>query len=40
MTDAKPRRFGFLMYPKYEELDLIGPWELATMWRDYATGPE
>lgn len=40
MTDAKPRRFGFLMYPKYEELDLIGPWEMATMWRDYAKGPE
>ena len=36
MTD---RRFGFLMYPKYEELDLIGPWEMATMWRDYAKGP-
>ena len=34
------RRFGFLMYPKYEELDLIGPWEMATMWREYANGPE
>lgn len=33
-------RFGFLCYPKYEELDLIGPWEMATMWRDYAGGPE
>ena len=33
-------RFGFLMYHKYEELDLIGPWEMATMWRDYARGPE
>lgn len=37
---ARPRRFGFLMYHKYEELDLIGPWEMATMWRDYAKGPE
>lgn len=36
---ADARRFGFLMYPKYEELDLIGPWEMATMWRDYAKGP-
>lgn len=36
---TQPRRFGFLMYPKYEELDLIGPWEMATMWRDYAKGP-
>lgn len=33
-------RFGFLMYPAFEELDLIGPWEMATMWRDYAKGPE
>jgi transcriptional regulator GlxA family with amidase domain len=39
MADAT-RRFGFLMYPRYEELDLIGPWEMATMWRDYAKGPE
>lgn len=38
-TDGE-RRFGFLMYPKYEELDLIGPWEMATMWRDYAKGPQ
>ncbi|MDX2158965.1 MAG: DJ-1/PfpI family protein [Hyphomicrobiaceae bacterium] len=38
MTD-RTRRFGFLMYPLYEELDLIGPWEMATMWRDYAGGP-
>lgn len=33
-------RFGFLMYPGYEELDLIGPWEIATMWQTYANGPE
>ncbi len=34
------RRFAFLMFDRYEELDLIGPWEMATMWRDYAGGPE
>jgi transcriptional regulator GlxA family with amidase domain len=34
------RRFAFLMFHEYEELDLIGPWEMATMWRDYAGGPE
>lgn len=34
------RRFGFLAYPGVEELDLVGPWEMATMWRDYASGPE
>jgi len=34
------RRFAFLMFHEFEELDLIGPWEMATMWRDYAGGPE
>ncbi|WP_417519573.1 DJ-1/PfpI family protein [Minwuia sp.] len=38
MSDT--RRFAFLMFHEYEELDLIGPWEMATMWRDYADGPE
>lgn len=33
-------RFGFLIFPGVEELDLIGPWEMATMWRAYANGPE
>lgn len=33
-------RFGFLMYPGYEELDMIGPWELATFWKTYAAGPD
>jgi len=31
--------FGFLMYPGFEELDLVGPWEMATMWHAYAAGP-
>ena len=22
--------FGFLMFPGFEELDLVGPWEMAT----------
>ncbi|MFC2967735.1 DJ-1/PfpI family protein [Acidimangrovimonas pyrenivorans] len=34
------RRIGFLAFPGVEELDLVGPWEMATMWRDYAAGPE
>jgi transcriptional regulator GlxA family with amidase domain len=33
------RVFGFLMFPEFEELDLIGPWEMATMWGAYAGGP-
>lgn len=31
--------FGFLIYPGVEELDLVGPWEMATMWKTYAEGP-
>lgn len=37
---STPRRFAFLMFHEFEELDLIGPWEMATMWRDYSGGPE
>jgi transcriptional regulator GlxA family with amidase domain len=33
------RRFGFLFYPGFEELDLVGPWEMATMWSAVAQGP-
>lgn len=32
--------FGFLIYPGVEELDLVGPWEMATMWKTYAGGPD
>ena len=39
-TAIAGKRFAFLMYPRFEELDLIGPWEMATMWRAYASGPE
>lgn len=34
------KRIGFLAFPGVEELDLVGPWEMATMWRDYASGPD
>lgn len=34
------KRIGFLAFEGAEELDLVGPWEMATMWRDYADGPE
>lgn len=32
--------FGFLLFPDLEELDLVGPWEMITMWKKYAGGPE
>ncbi|MBZ0163594.1 MAG: DJ-1/PfpI family protein [Notoacmeibacter sp.] len=34
------KRLGFLAYTGVEELDLVGPWEMATMWNAYAGGPE
>ena len=32
--------FGFLLFPDAEELDLVGPWEMVNVWRQYAAGPE
>ena len=32
--------FGFLLFNDLEELDLIGPWEMITMWGKHAGGPE
>ncbi len=32
-------RIGFLVFEGVEELDLVGPWEMATMWHTYADGP-
>jgi transcriptional regulator GlxA family with amidase domain len=32
--------FGFLIFPGLEELDLIGPWEMITLWSKFARGPE
>lgn len=34
------RRLGFLSFEGMEELDLVGPWQMAGMWRDFAAGPE
>jgi transcriptional regulator GlxA family with amidase domain len=32
--------FGILVFDQVEELDFVGPWEMLTMWRQYANGPE
>lgn len=32
--------FGFLLFPRLEELDLIGPWEMIGFWCKYFLGPE
>lgn len=31
--------FGILIFPQAEELDVIGPWEMFTMWKQVANGP-
>jgi transcriptional regulator GlxA family with amidase domain len=32
--------FGILVFPGVEELDFVGPWEIAGMWSKFAGGPE
>ncbi len=32
--------FGIIVFNQVEELDFIGPWEMVTMWRKVAEGPE
>ncbi|MXW72877.1 MAG: DJ-1/PfpI family protein [Chromatiales bacterium] len=38
--DSKPDSVGLMIFDGAEELDFIGPWEMFTMWREYASGPE
>lgn len=32
--------FGILIFPQAEELDFAGPWEMVTMWKKEAGGPQ
>jgi transcriptional regulator GlxA family with amidase domain len=32
--------FGILVFDQVEELDFVGPWEMLTMWKKHADGPE
>jgi len=32
--------FGFLTFPGMKELDLVGPWEMISLWSKFAQGPE
>jgi transcriptional regulator GlxA family with amidase domain len=32
--------FGVLIFPDAEELDFVGPWEMITMWKKVADGPQ
>ena len=33
-------KFGFLIFPGLEELDLVGPWEMIALWGKSLQGPE
>lgn len=33
-------KFGFLIFPGLEELDLVGPWEMISIWGKSLQGPE
>ncbi len=33
-------KFGILVFPNAEELDVVGPWELLGMWKKFANGPD
>jgi transcriptional regulator GlxA family with amidase domain len=32
--------FGVVVFPQAEELDFVGPWEMVTLWKQVAEGPE
>lgn len=32
--------FGFLIFPDLEELDLVGPWEMVSVWSKFLQGPK
>lgn len=34
-----PGRFGIVLFPGVEELDAVGPWEMATLWARQPGGP-
>jgi len=39
MPDLSAQKFGFLVFPGTEELDLVGPWEMITLWSKRLDGP-
>lgn len=40
MAESRLHTFGFLLFPDLEELDLVGPWEMISLWSKYLEGPE
>jgi transcriptional regulator GlxA family with amidase domain len=39
MADFRTHNFGFLLFPGLEELDLVGPWEMISLWSKRLEGP-
>jgi transcriptional regulator GlxA family with amidase domain len=39
MADPRAQKFGFLIFPGLEELDLVGPWEMISLWSKRLEGP-
>lgn len=39
MADLRSQKFGFLLFRGLEELDLIGPWEMISLWSKSLEGP-
>jgi transcriptional regulator GlxA family with amidase domain len=37
--ERREMNFGFLLFDDLEELDLVGPWEVISMWRNHFGGP-
>jgi len=40
MAETRTRNFGFLLFRDLEELDLVGPWEMVSLWSKHLEGPE
>lgn len=40
MSDEEHGNFGIVIFNQAEELDFVGPWEMATLWNRFAGGPE
>ena len=39
VPNLESKAVGICVFPGVEELDFVGPWEVFTMWRSYASGP-
>lgn len=40
MSQDQALNFGIVIFNQVEELDFVGPWEMATMWNRFAGGPQ